>query len=151
MRVYLAGPSKELPRIVAIRNALVAAGHTITSRWIDIILAEGSEHDPASTITEERLIECAEINLHDVTQAEMLVYVPPLNRAKSEGAASEFGYQLRANRDRIVVFQEPGQFVQLFALLAHRVDSMDKLLAYLEGWETSAKAYEAAMPSAEWP
>jgi hypothetical protein len=30
MRLYLAGPSKELPRIIAIRDALQAAGHTIT-------------------------------------------------------------------------------------------------------------------------
>lgn len=148
MKIYLAGPSRELPRIVQIREALTNAGHVVTSRWINIILEEGSEHD--KHISEERLRECAEINLYDLSQAEMMVYVVEHNGGKSVGAGVELGYQLRGNRDRIVVLADDSTCKPtLFALLAHRVDSMDKLLAYLEGWETSAREHERAFPCSE--
>lgn len=145
MKLYLAGPSRELPRIVALRTALVNAGHVVTSRWIDIILAEGSEHD--KEISEERLMECAAINLYDLADAEMMVYVVESAGGKSVGAGVELGYQMRTCRDRIVVLNDVGGKATLFALLAHRVDSVEKLLAYLDGWETSARTYEAAFSS----
>jgi hypothetical protein len=163
MRLYLAGPSCELPRIVAIRDALTNVGHVVTSRWIDIVQQEHAGGKTDADVSEARLIECAEINLHDLAEAEMMVYVVEHNGRKSVGAGVELGYQLRMCRDRIVVLQEPYDVYlrsaeirsmlpqpTLFALLCHRVDSMDKLLAYLEGWDTSARAYEA-LPSGEWP
>src|SRR5271156_5622490 len=144
MKIYLAGPSKEVQRVIEARDALIAAGHTCTSRWIDIILREHAGGKSDVDVSDATLIESAEINIHDLVEADMVVYMPPRNDAKSEGSAFEQGYAMARGRERIVVYAERylnaatavcAPRGNLFALLLPRFESMATLLAYLAGWE----------------
>lgn len=89
--IYLAAPWVNRADASAAKKLIVAAGHTITSRWIDDHpdIPEGSPTYFADM--QKQAVE----DLNDVSGADTFVI---LNLGKSEGKATELGYALAINR-----------------------------------------------------
>lgn len=114
--IYIAAPWKRKKEAAEAREALVAAGFVVTSRWIDV-------PDGASDLEEQ-----AENDLLDLLRADILVY---LNLQKSEGKATELGFAMCAGHSIYVVGgKQNNVFLNLSKRLTH-VKSVEEVIAKL--------------------
>lgn len=86
--IYVAGPWARRPEARIVRDQLVAAGHIVTSRWLDV-------DESIVTPSEE-----AQNDVFDILTADILVV---LNLEKSEGKAFEQGVAYMAEIPIIAV------------------------------------------------
>lgn len=97
MRVYVAGSSKEIPRVRAIMTALRLAGHVITHDWTPLVERFGSDGAAQErALTPADLAKCAAADIHAIDDAERVVMLWP--RTKSEGAYVELGIAIGIGR-----------------------------------------------------
>lgn len=94
MRVYIAGPWRRRNVARWVRTDLQAAGHEVTSSWLDV-------PDNADPCTE------AQVDVRDVRRSDILVL---LNLCLSEGKATELGMAIAWGMP-ILAIGEPSQNV----------------------------------------
>lgn len=96
MRVYVAGSSKEIPRVRAMQATLVALGCTITHDWTKQVEDYGAGADQLSAADKRRF---ARLDLDGIANAAMVVFLQsPV--ASSRGMWVEIGYAV-ACRERL--------------------------------------------------
>ena len=94
MRVYLAGPSSELPRVLRWAEALEGAGIELTHRWWEAVAQRGPGRDGELVLDEQVLHARADLDAIDMAQAAWILWP----EVSSHGAAVELGYLLRRRR-----------------------------------------------------
>lgn len=103
MRIYISGRYSRLAEFLAYRDVLHAAGHLVTSRWLD------SNHElvhgrsvRATDADRERI---AEENLDDIEDADATISFtePPDANASRGGRHAEFGASLIFQKRLIVI------------------------------------------------
>jgi len=95
MRVYLAGPSAELPRVLDAMTLITAAGYSITEHWwarIQEASNNGWTHD--SQVPDEYMRESARRNRRGIEMADVVIVLARESGGYSSGAAGEIGYAL---------------------------------------------------------
>ncbi|HXG86986.1 MAG TPA: hypothetical protein VNJ02_01515 [Vicinamibacterales bacterium] len=104
-RIYLSGQFEDGLALCEVRQALVAAGYVITSRWLDAATA-----GPATARVHEdgaaaRLAEIARHDLEDIADANLVVvFNPPQAATVGRGGRHvETGYALALHKRVIVV------------------------------------------------
>jgi nucleoside 2-deoxyribosyltransferase len=115
MNIYLAAPWKRKLDAQLAADALEAAGHTITSRWLDYY---GDTDDP------EELAAEAINDIEDIDAADVFVL---LNLEPSEGKAVETGLALAEGLQILGVGQPSNVFhhlpeIQWVSTLAEAID-----------------------------
>lgn len=88
--IYLAAPWVNKAEARAAKKQLEAAGHTVTSRWIEF----HPDVQPEDPGYEKMLREQAEQDLGDLAGSSTFII---LNLGKSEGKATELGYAISMN------------------------------------------------------
>ena len=98
MRIYIAAQFKEQKLMRDWRNILYAAGHDVTSRWLDV--NEADEKKPSEEVTNAALID-----MHDIELAEVIIS-QTLKRGDlftGGGRHIEFGYAFAKGKKLINV------------------------------------------------
>lgn len=98
MRVYIAAQFKEQKLMRDWRKLLHAAGHDVTSRWLDV--NETDEKKPSEEVSNAALID-----IHDITLAEIMIS-QTLKRGDlftGGGRHIEFGYAFAKGKKLINV------------------------------------------------
>ena len=91
LRIYLAGASRELDRVLPMVERLERSGLVVLhSRWWDAVQAHGVGNDHA--LTREQQAGYADADLEGVRDAELVWVLWP--EARSVGAALEYGFAL---------------------------------------------------------
>jgi len=124
MKVYIAAPWKRKLDAKLASHLLTAAGHVVTSRWIDY---HGDTTDP-----EELAIEAVN-DMEDLDAADVLLL---LNLEKSEGKAVETGIALVEGLWILGVGQPSNVFHYLPEI--QWVESMTEAISALAGTDDAA-------------
>lgn len=120
-RVYLAGASRELPRVLKMVNLLEASGLVvITHRWFDAVQAWGIGKDAELTLDQRRTH--ALTDFRGVDTADVFWCLWP--EKYSHGCALELGYALGRNFAATVVSGKRAHEC-IFTSLAQYQDSSD--------------------------
>lgn len=100
LNIYLAGRYGRRLEIKGYADQLRAAGHTVTSRWLD---SEHAAFDAAPTW--EQMLDWAENDLSDINDADVFVAFTesPDSPFARGGRHVEFGYALATGKYMIVV------------------------------------------------
>lgn len=91
LRVYVAGPSREMARCVAVVAAVRAAGHDITHDWTEQMRA--STQTDAEMATDE-LRPHLTADLDGIEAADALLLLLPQSGSASSGQCVELGYAI---------------------------------------------------------
>lgn len=106
MNIYIAGASKELPRVRAAMEAVRAAGHHVTFDWTAEVEKAGR---PDHELHRDVLVHVARADINGAFDASVFWLLSPT--AESAGAWTELGYAL-ALRDsahtRFIAGEEGG-------------------------------------------
>lgn len=116
MRVYLAGPSCELPRVKQWAEALEANGFELTHRWWELVEARGPGTD-GELVADEQALH-ARADLAGIDAAEAVWALWPEERGRSLGTAVELGYALGRRRLSPIVVTGPRALESIFTALA---------------------------------
>ena len=122
MNIYLAAPYAHKMHMREIRLELQAAGHTVTSSWLDGPWE--SDHELFDRVQ----AACAVQDTRDIDASDIVVLFPAHG---GSGCYDEFGYARGRGKQRIVVGDRTNIF-QYMHDVAHVAD-VDDLLAYLCG------------------
>lgn len=100
LHVYVAGSSREIPRVREAMRALVRGGCTISGDWVQLVEQHGSA---AARLDDLQRAACAQHDLDAIDRADAILVLWP--RTESVGAYVELGYALAATRygDRFAV------------------------------------------------
>lgn len=94
--VYVAGSSREIPRVREAVRLLDAAGLIAIAHWLDAVEKFGSQGD---ALTDQQRATCAASDLESIDHADAVLVLWP--ETPSVGAYIELGYALgRARHDR---------------------------------------------------
>jgi hypothetical protein len=91
MRIYIAAASADLLRAIAVRDALIALGHTITEDWMSKVSAQIALVRMPNDITPEVRRECADADYAGVSSAHQVVILVPRRPVVTQGAWWEGG------------------------------------------------------------
>ena len=123
MRVYVAAPWVRREEARESAQRILAAGHTIVSRWLR---EHGDSTDPRVLAHE------AQVDYEDVVDSDVLVLI---NLEKSEGKSVETGIAIGAGLPVIVVGERSNIFHYLdrgeFGMIV--VPTLDEAIGILEG------------------
>jgi nucleoside 2-deoxyribosyltransferase len=100
MRIYLAGPSAELPRVKHWAEALELHHLEITHRWWQSVEDPDMPHD--SVLSAEQQLQYARADLRGIDCADVVWALWPTERGRSMGTAIEIGYALAKGRPLFV-------------------------------------------------
>ncbi len=105
-KIYLADKFGHKMKMRHVRDQLQAAGHEVTSKWVDV--EEGVDSDAS----DEKLVVYAKMDLQDVDDADVLMaFSYPRSQPNIGGGRHiEFGYAL-ARGKRIVVVGPKGEHI----------------------------------------
>lgn len=121
-RVYLAGASRELPRVLRYVRLLEASGLVVlTYRWWDAVAAHGVDKD--SELTKEEARRHASADLRGVESADVLWCLWP--EVFSVAAPLELGYALGRRTATVVSGAKSHECI--FTALADYRDTSDDL------------------------
>lgn len=134
MIIYLAAPFNQKEAARKAREILVAAGHEVTSRWIDNHL---SEYDDLS---DEQLNSEAEDDLDDILDADALVLLNDF--PCSAGRMFEWGFAYAQSKP-IVVVGDATKSVFKHLRNTHVVGSAIEAAAKLHAVEAEMELYES--------
>lgn len=124
MPVYLAGASRELPRVMHYVALLEQSGLvSITHRWFDAVAAWGVGRDHELTVEQQR--EHARADLRGVAAAALVWVLWPTNT--SAGAAIETGFALARGAGLKLVVSGASGSACIFTSLADYRDPSDDL------------------------
>lgn len=117
MKIYLAAIYGEMTKMRDVAAKLKAAGHEITSRWID-----GDEEGMSRE-------EAALMDIADVNRADTLVTFsfPRGTFTKGGGRHVEFGYGY-ATKKRLIIVGEKGEHVFHYLPNVEHFGSVDELI-----------------------
>lgn len=90
LHVYVAGSSREIPRVREAMRELVRRGCTISGDWVSQVEQHGSA---GAQLTHDQRAECAAHDLNAIDRADAILVLWP--RTPSVGAYVELGYAIR--------------------------------------------------------
>lgn len=100
---YLASRISRVHDMAQVREELIDLGHTVTSHWIDLVLAGGA-HANRDEMTIEQRRKIASSDLHDIRRADITILFAEITPNNSNGGRLvEFGYALGRNKECWVV------------------------------------------------
>lgn len=98
MRVYVAGSSRELPRVRWAMDEIRAIGGTITEDWASKVERQLADGMTDADLSEHVRSEAVEACLNGVRAADVFWLLAPPDTAPSRGAWVELGYALGLRR-----------------------------------------------------
>lgn len=124
MKIYLAAKFTEQPLMKEWRKLLIANGHEVTSRWLDVIETDLTTTQPQAE---------AEKDLEDINRAD-IVLSKTLNRGElftGGGRHIEFGYAYAKGKDLINVGGYESVFHKLPQVVT--VEKIEDAIEYING------------------
>ena len=130
MKVYLAAKYGQMMEMRDVRDRLVAAGHEVTSQWID-----GKEESDAGA-TDATMEAAARMDIEDVLRADVLVAFSQERGTLHTGGGRhvEFGVAVGEGIDVLVVGPK-GEHVFHYLGGVEHVPDIDALLARLDSMQ----------------
>lgn len=129
MRIYLAAPSREMPRARLAAEQIRAAGHELTSRWHETDVPPSD-----SPINRELAVAAWEENRRGLVHADRVVALACTGGGLSQGVREEAVYRLAVGEvldecdpRALVIVGDPGPSLALASV--HRVGSLEEALA----------------------
>lgn len=127
--VYLAGSSQDLDRVELWRQALVDAGHRVTSTWIDTVKSVGSGNPRDASVGQR--MEWSYADFAEVEAADVLwLLVPPPKLCSVHGSSIELGYAKRAGK-RLVASGDTR--CSIFCSIAHEYATDEEAFSLIRG------------------
>jgi hypothetical protein len=90
--IYVAAASREIDRAEAVMAQLRANGMLVTSTWVDVIRKVGDAN--LMTADRDQRAMWSAVDLHEVSQSSIFLYLLPPKGVYTDGAPVEFGYIL---------------------------------------------------------
>jgi nucleoside 2-deoxyribosyltransferase len=127
--IYLAGSSTDLARVTHWRDRLVAAGITVGSSWLDVVVKVGSANPRAASCAERH--EWSVADLAEIRECDALWFLVPAVDNPTRGAWLELGYA--AALDRWIICS--GDTKQsIFAALGLECERDEDAFAAVKAW-----------------
>ena len=105
MKIYLAARYSRHPEMRDYRDQLVAHGHQVTSRWIDLHGGDLGQSIPPERLNAEpeSCRRYAETDLMDIIQSEMVISFTEMEPGGKGGRHVEFGVGLALHKIMVVI------------------------------------------------
>jgi nucleoside 2-deoxyribosyltransferase len=123
LNVYIACPWKHKETAKQVKSQCLAAGLSVTSRWIDFELDPNFVYDYPTQVMHDEAMK----DLEDVANSDAMLY---MNLAKSEGKATEMGFAI-ANDIPVFVVGGKDNNVFLHSDYVHHYDTVEAVIAEL--------------------
>lgn len=127
MKIYLAAKFEQKIEMRDVRTRLMAAGHEVTSQWIDVEHTE----DHNVQVTDEMRVGYARMDIADVLRAHVLVAFSGERSVPSIGGGRhvEFGVALQAGKPIFVVGPKGEHIFHYMPGVVH-VANVDDLISF---------------------
>lgn len=131
MRVYLAGPSAELDRVVATAEEIRELGHELTEAWwLRVLEASRRGWKSDAEVPRDFLEESARRNLFGLQACDRVVAITRSSGGVSTGTAYEIGLAWGLHRGRPVrIVGDPLGFIGMQLGDVRAVSSLEEALA----------------------
>lgn len=129
MRIYVAAASAELLRAIAVRDALIAAGHEITEDWMSKVAEQIASGGGPNELTPERRRACADADYVGVASAHRVVLLVPRRPSLTQGAWWEGGLADALEIPIIASGAPADRAKNIFLSRAHEVDTDAEAIA----------------------
>lgn len=128
MKIYVAGSSAELDRIVRVRDRLISNGHTITEDWPSKVLAHIATGRAVNDLTPEDRRAAADADYAGVASADRVVLLVPRRPIATAGAWWEGGVADALNVPVIASGLPQDRASMIFLSRVHEVDTDEEAI-----------------------
>lgn len=126
MKIYVAASSAELDRAAAVRDKILARGHTITEDWISKIFEHLKTGRAVNVLTPKERRAAADADYVGVASADRVVLLVPRRPLVTKGAWWEGGVADALNIPVIAAGDPQDRASMIFLSRVHEVDTDDE-------------------------